>query len=53
MENNINVKGTDFSGKEIAGKLVGIAGFGNVAIIKISEDRLEIAYCEVKNIEKL
>jgi hypothetical protein len=53
MEIGKPVIGIDFDNKEVLGKLENIVGFGDVAIVRVNEDRLGLRYCYVSDIKEL
>jgi len=57
MNNNIiegcNVKGLDFNDNEVSGVVSHIVAFGDVAIIKTSDDRLGKASAYIDKLERV
>lgn len=53
MNNERLVNAIDFDGKNITGKLEKVVGFGDVAIIRVNEDRLGLRYAFIENVKEV
>lgn len=47
-----DVKGINFDGKNIEGKVENIVGFNQVVIVRTGKDRLDLAYCSINNLKE-
>lgn len=52
IQKDSQVKGLDFKGNSIEGKVEYIVGFGIVAIVRIDEDRLGTTEAYISNLEE-
>lgn len=47
MNIGANVNGVDFKGNNVSGRVEHIVGFGDVAIVRVNEDRTGLTQCYV------
>lgn len=52
INKNMKVQGVDFEGRDVAGKVEHIVGFGDVAVVRVNEDRMGLRYCYVENLKE-
>jgi hypothetical protein len=47
------VNAVDFDGNNITGKLENVAVFGDIAIVRVNEDRTGLRYCYIENVKEI
>jgi predicted RNA-binding protein with RPS1 domain len=47
-----NVNGLDFKGNNVSGRVEYIVGFGDVAVVRINDDRTGLVECYVNNLNE-
>jgi hypothetical protein len=53
MEKKSKVTGIDFRGNNVVGVVECIVGFGDIAIVRINEDRTGLTECYVSDLKEM